>query len=41
VRAFLERFVRGSNGYAAIDRVKLLKLRWDALGSEFGGPRAL
>lgn len=41
VRPYLERFVRGSNGYAAIDRVKLLKLLWDALGSEFGGRHEL
>ncbi|WP_275427678.1 4-hydroxyphenylacetate 3-hydroxylase C-terminal domain-containing protein, partial [Stenotrophomonas maltophilia] len=38
---YLERFVRGSNGYAANDRVKLLKLLWDALGSEFGGRHEL
>lgn len=41
VRPYLERFVRGSNGYAAIDRVKLLKLLWDAVGSEFGGRHEL
>ncbi len=41
VRPYLDRFVRGSNGMAAIDRVKLLKLLWDALGSEFGGRHEL
>ncbi|MBO6638778.1 MAG: Pyoverdin chromophore biosynthetic protein pvcC [Roseitalea sp.] len=41
VRPYLDRFVRGSNGYAAIDRVKLLKLLWDAIGSEFGGRHEL
>ena len=41
IRPYLERFVRGSNGYAAIDRVKLLKLLWDAIGSEFGGRHEL
>lgn len=41
VRPYLERFVRGSNGYAAMDRVKLLKLLWDAIGSEFGGRHEL
>jgi 4-hydroxyphenylacetate 3-monooxygenase len=37
VRAYLEKYVRGSNGYSAVDRIKLMKLLWDALGSEFGG----
>jgi len=41
VRPYLDRFVRGSNGYAAIDRVKLLKLLWDAIGTEFGGRHEL
>ncbi|TIV74053.1 MAG: Pyoverdin chromophore biosynthetic protein pvcC, partial [Mesorhizobium sp.] len=30
-----------SNGYAALDRVKLLKLLWDAIGTEFGGRHEL
>ncbi|MDI1446081.1 4-hydroxyphenylacetate 3-hydroxylase N-terminal domain-containing protein [Polyangium sp. 6x1] len=33
-RAYLERFVRGENGYTALDRVKLTKLLWDALGGQ-------
>ncbi|WP_018634431.1 4-hydroxyphenylacetate 3-hydroxylase N-terminal domain-containing protein [Neomegalonema perideroedes] len=41
VRPYLDRFVRGSNGMVALDRVKLLKLLWDALGSEFGGRHEL
>lgn len=41
IRPYLDRFVRGSNGIAAIDRVKLLKLLWDAMGSEFGGRHQL
>lgn len=41
VRPYLDRFVRGSNGMVAIDRVKLLKLLWDAMGSEFGGRHEL
>jgi 4-hydroxyphenylacetate 3-monooxygenase len=41
IRPYLDRFVRGSNGYAAIDRVKLLKLLWDAMGTEFGGRHEL
>lgn len=41
IRPYIDRFVRGSNGYTAIDRVKLLKLLWDAIGSEFGGRHEL
>jgi len=41
IRPFLDQFVRGSNGYSAIDRVKLMKLMWDAIGSEFGGRHEL
>ncbi|MDD2869778.1 4-hydroxyphenylacetate 3-hydroxylase N-terminal domain-containing protein [Neomegalonema sp.] len=41
MRPLLDRFVRGSNGIAAVDRVKLLKLLWDAIGSEFGGRHEL
>jgi len=33
--------VRGSNGYTALDRVKLMKLMWDAIGTEFGGRHEL
>ena len=35
-RAYLDRFVRGENGYSALDRVKLTKLLWDALGTDIG-----
>jgi 4-hydroxyphenylacetate 3-monooxygenase len=41
IRPYLDRFVLGSNGYAALDRVKLLKLFWDAIGTEFGGRHEL
>lgn len=41
LRPYLERFIRGSNGYTAVDRVKLMKLIWDAMGSEFGGRHEL
>ncbi|WP_334393216.1 4-hydroxyphenylacetate 3-hydroxylase N-terminal domain-containing protein [Bradyrhizobium sp. AZCC 2262] len=41
IRPYLDRYVRGSNGYAAIDRIKLLKLLWDAVGTEFGGRHEL
>lgn len=35
LRALLERFVRGAGGRPAGERVKVLKLAWDAIGSEF------
>ncbi|WP_020660813.1 4-hydroxyphenylacetate 3-hydroxylase N-terminal domain-containing protein [Amycolatopsis benzoatilytica] len=41
VRPYLDQYVRGSNGVEAIDRVKLLKLLWDAVGTEFGGRHEL
>jgi 4-hydroxyphenylacetate 3-monooxygenase len=41
VRPYLDQFVRGSNGYTAVDRVKLMKLMWDAIGTEFGGRHEL
>lgn len=41
VRSYLDKFVRGSNGYSAHDRIKLMKLLWDAMGTEFGGRHEL
>ncbi|MBN9797465.1 MULTISPECIES: 4-hydroxyphenylacetate 3-hydroxylase family protein [Pseudonocardia] len=41
VRPYLDKYVRGSNGYEAVDRVKLMKLIWDSIGSEFGGRHEL
>jgi len=41
IRQYLDQFVRGSNGYSAVDRVKLMKLLWDATGTEFGGRHEL
>ncbi|TNC29142.1 Pyoverdin chromophore biosynthetic protein pvcC [Amycolatopsis alkalitolerans] len=41
IRPYLDQYVRGSNGVEAIDRVKLLKLLWDAVGTEFGGRHEL
>ena len=41
IGAYLNRFVRGSGGMVALDRVKLLKLLWDAIGTEFGGRHEL
>ncbi|GEL17521.1 4-hydroxyphenylacetate 3-hydroxylase family protein [Pseudonocardia asaccharolytica] len=41
IRPYLDKYVRGSNGYDAVDRVKLMKLIWDSVGSEFGGRHEL
>ena len=41
VRSYLDKYVRGSNGYDALQRVKLMKLLWDAVGTEFGGRHEL
>jgi 4-hydroxyphenylacetate 3-monooxygenase len=41
LRPLLDRFYRGSNGYDAEAKVKLIKLLWDAIGSEFGGRHEL
>lgn len=39
--ALLERYVRGSGGIGHRPRIKVLKLLWDAIGSEFAGRHAL
>lgn len=41
LRPYLDRYLRGSNGLGADDRSKVMKLLWDALGSEFGGRHEL
>ena len=41
LRPLLDQFYRGSNGYEAVDKIKLIKLLWDAIGSEFGGRHEL
>ena len=41
IRPYLDRFLRGSNGVDAVERVKVMKLLWDAVGSEFGGRHEL
>ncbi len=38
---YLERYVRGSNGIGYKERIKLMKLLWDAVGTEFGGRHEL
>ena len=41
LRPLIDKYIRGSNGIVAEERVKLLKLMWDAVGSEFGGRHEL
>lgn len=41
IRPYLDKYVRGSNGIEALDRVKIMKLLWDSIGSEFGGRHEL
>jgi 4-hydroxyphenylacetate 3-monooxygenase len=41
VRPYLDRFVRGSNGYDAVARVKTMKALWDSIASEFGARHEL
>ena len=40
LRPLIDRFYRGSTG-SAHDRIKLFKLLWDAVGSEFGARHTL
>ncbi len=40
-RKYLDKYVRGSNGYSAEDRIKLMKLLSNAVISEFGGRHEL
>ena len=41
MRPFLDKYVRGSNGRTGEDRIKVMKLIWDAMGTEFGGRHEL
>lgn len=41
VRPYLDRYVRGSDGITAVERVKVMKALWDSIGSEFGGRHEL
>ena len=38
---YLQRYVRGSNGIDYKERIKVMKLLWDAIGSEFGARHEL
>jgi len=41
IRPYLDQYLRGSGGVAAVERVKLMKLIWDSIGTEFGGRHEL
>jgi 4-hydroxyphenylacetate 3-monooxygenase len=41
VDKYLARFVRGSNNIDYKERIKIMKLLWDAIGTEFGGRHEL
>ncbi|WP_345750865.1 4-hydroxyphenylacetate 3-hydroxylase N-terminal domain-containing protein [Microbacterium rhizophilus] len=41
IRPYLDQYVRGSGGISAEERVKTLKMLWDAVGTEFGGRHEL
>ena len=41
VRPYLDKYVRGSEGMTAVERVKIMKALWDSIGSEFGGRHEL
>jgi two-component FAD-dependent monooxygenase len=41
IRPYLDKYLRGSNGIDAVERVKVMKLLWDTVGTEFGGRHEL
>ncbi|MCV7289784.1 Pyoverdin chromophore biosynthetic protein pvcC [Mycolicibacterium wolinskyi] len=41
VRPYLDKYVRGSDGMTAVQRVKIMKALWDSVGTEFGGRHEL
>ncbi|EHR52762.1 aromatic ring hydroxylase [Saccharomonospora marina XMU15] len=41
LRRYLDRYLRGSDGVDAEHRAKIMKLLWDAVGTEFGGRHEL
>jgi len=41
LRPYLDKYLRGSDGTDAVERIKLMKLLWDAVGTEFGGRHEL
>lgn len=41
IEKYLARYVRGSNGIGHVERIKIMKLLWDAIGTEFGARHEL
>nr|WP_042180079.1 4-hydroxyphenylacetate 3-hydroxylase N-terminal domain-containing protein [Kibdelosporangium sp. MJ126-NF4]CEL14197.1 4-hydroxyphenylacetate 3-monooxygenase [Kibdelosporangium sp. MJ126-NF4]CTQ88565.1 4-hydroxyphenylacetate 3-monooxygenase (EC 1.14.13.3) [Kibdelosporangium sp. MJ126-NF4] len=41
IRPYLDKYMRGSNGSDSVERAKVMKLLWDAVGTEFGGRHEL
>jgi len=41
LRPLLDKYLRGSEGTDAVHRIKLMKLLWDAIGTEFGSRHEL
>jgi 4-hydroxyphenylacetate 3-monooxygenase len=41
LRPYIDRYIRGSNGMEAVERVKIMKLLWDCVGTEFAGRHEL
>ncbi|MFD2924512.1 4-hydroxyphenylacetate 3-hydroxylase family protein [Halobacillus naozhouensis] len=41
IRQYLDQYYKGSGGVSAEERVKVMKLIWDAIGTEFGGRHEL
>ncbi|MBN6036998.1 4-hydroxyphenylacetate 3-hydroxylase family protein [Amycolatopsis sp. 195334CR] len=41
IRPYLDKYVRGSEGVDSVERMKVMKLLWDAVGTEFGGRHEL
>lgn len=41
IEKYLAKYVHGSNSMDFEERIKILKLMWDAIGSKFGGRHEL
>jgi 4-hydroxyphenylacetate 3-monooxygenase len=41
LRPYLDKYLRGSDGRDAVERIKVMRLLWDAMGTEFGGRHEL
>ncbi|HEX2795999.1 MAG TPA: 4-hydroxyphenylacetate 3-hydroxylase C-terminal domain-containing protein, partial [Immundisolibacter sp.] len=41
LRGYIDKYLRGSYGHDAEDRVKTMRLLWDAVGTEFAGRHEL